>query len=166
MPEQPQIIVKPNPAPNKQFGARKDSNITSAFPSSPIHNGDIDDEERRKAFNQLVVDDLVLNGNGINSFSRDYVDAPNLEDVQTGGGGLPASPYMPNLASPGPGSVNPADQPAYNGEIPTVLEKQASFGTGLGGTTSPSDTSSLIKDIGSIGEYISGRSYQGSDGQS
>ena len=166
MPEQPQIIVKPDPAPNKQFGARKDANLTSAFPNSPIYTEDITNEERRKAFNQLALDEIVLNGNGINSFSRDYDDAPNLEDVQTGGGGLPASPYMPNLASPGPGSVNPADQPAYNGNIPTADEKQTAFGTGLGGTTSPSDTSSLMKEVGSIGEYISGRSYQGSDGQS
>ena len=166
MPEQPQIIVKPDPAPNKQYGARKDSNLYSAFPNSPIYTEDITNDERRKAFNQLVVDDIVLNGNGINSFSRDYTDAPNLEDVQTGGGGLPASPYMPNLASPGPGSVNPSDQPAYNGDIPTAIEKQSSFGTGLGGTVSPSDTSPLMKDVGSLGEYISGRSYQGSDGQS
>ena len=164
MPEQPQIIVKPNTVIEKQFGTRKDINIKSAFPTSPIYLEEVNDEERRKAFNELVVDGLVLNGNGINSFSRDYSDAPNILDVETGGGGKPASPFVPNLASPGPGSVNPADQPVFNGDLPDPSTKTTSFGTGLGGTANPAETSEQIRNIASLGEYISGRSYQGSDG--
>ena len=165
MPEQPQIIVKPNPSSNKQLGSRKENNIKSAFSSSPIFLQEISDEERRESFNELVVDGLVLNGHGVNSFSRDYKDAPDLNNVETGGGGKPASPYMPNLASPGPGSINPADQPVYNGDIPDPQTKQTAFGTGLGGTVNPAETSELMKEVGSLGEYISGRSYQGSDGK-
>lgn len=165
MPEQRQIIVKPNPVVEKQFGSRRENNIKSSFPNSPIHLSEISDEERREEFNKLVVDELVLNGNGMNSFSRDYEEAPDLNEVETGGGGKPSSPYTPNLTSPGPGSVNPSDQPAYNGDIPSAEVKQAAFGSGLGGTANPADTSKLMKDVGSLGEYISGRSYQGSDGK-
>lgn len=164
MAEQPQKIVKPDPAINKQFGARKDNNLKSSFPNSPIYLEEITDEERKTRYKELALDGLVVNGNGINSFNRDYDNAPNLEDVETGGGGLPASPYMPNLTSPGPGSVNAADQPTYNGDIPDKNTNQTAFGTGLGGTTSPSETSKQMKDVASLSEYISGKSYQGSDG--
>ena len=119
---------------------------------------------RRSIVHDLVVDGLVLNGNGINSFSRDYSEAPNILDVETGGGGKPASPFVPNLASPGPGSINPTDQPVFNGELPDPASKTTPFGTGLGGTANPAETSEQIRNIASLGEYISGRSYQGSDG--
>lgn len=164
MAEQPQKILKTDPAPNKPLGARKENNLKSAFPSSPIHSEEITDEERRSLFKELALDGLVVNGNGLNSFDRDYVNSPDLENVETGGGGLPASPYFPNLTSPGPGSVNASDQPVYNGDIPTREEKQTPFGVGLGGTVSPADTSKQMKDVSSLGEYISGKSYQGSDG--
>ena len=49
-----------------------------------------------------------------------------LTEVETGGGGLPASPYMPNLTSPGPGSINAADQPEFTGDIPD-LENNIEF---------------------------------------
>ena len=164
MAEQPHKIVKADPAPNKPLGARKDANLKSAFPSSPIYLEELTDEERKSSYKELALDGLVVKGHGINAFDRDYVNAPNLEDVETGGGGLPASPYFPNLTSPGPGSVNASDQPVYNGDIPVRETKQTPFGSGLGGTVSPSDTSKQMKDVASLGEYISGKSYQGSDG--
>lgn len=164
MAEQPQNIIKPNPPTDKPLGSRKENNVKSCFQNSPIHLEELTDEERKETFKKLVLDGLVLNGHGINSFNRDYSNAPNLEDVETGGAGKPASPYHPNLTSPGPGSINPADQPVYNGEILSKEEKQTAFGTGLGGTANPADTSKLMKDVASLGEYISGKSYQGSDG--
>ena len=164
MPEQPHKIIKPDPASGKPLGSRNDINLKSAFPSSPIHLEELSDDERREKYKELALDGLVVNGNGINAFNRDYSGAPNLDDVETGGGGKPASPYFPNLTSPGPGSINAADQPAYNGTIPTTDEKQSAFGTGLGGSANPAETSTLMKDVSTLGEYISGKSYQGSDG--
>ena len=104
-----------------------------------------------------------------NSFDRDYNGTtqnpvPNLEDVETGGGGLPASPFVPNLTSPGPGSVNAADMPEYAGELPDP-QFNVEFGSGKGGLVSPSETSAEIAQQGTLGTYISGRSYQGSDGK-
>ena len=52
------------------------------------------------------VDDIMTVG----SFNLDYTNAPNLNNVDTGGGGLPATPFVPNPVSPGEGSVNPSDQ--------------------------------------------------------
>ena len=102
------------------------------------------------------------------SFNREYKGkegqlVPDLADVETGGGGLPSSPYSPNLTSPGPGSINPADQPEYTGTLPDP-ETNVEFGSGLGGTISPKETSERIGQQ-VLGSYISGRSYQGSDGQ-
>ena len=169
MPEQRQTIVQPAAAPNKSKGARKDANLRASFPDSPIFKGEITDEERKKAYQELALDGIVNNGHGINSFDRDFKGTtqnpvPNLEDVETGGGGLPSSPFIPNLTSPGPGSVNAADMPEYTGELPDP-EFKNQFGSGKGGLVSPSETSSEISKQGTLGTYISGRSYQGSDGK-
>jgi len=164
MPEQRSVIVKPLPANNKSKGDRKDVNLRASFPNSPIHNGELTDEERKKAFQELVLDGTVLNGHGINSFSRDYKDAPNLEEVETGGGGLPSTPYTPNLVSPGPGSVNAADQIEYTGELPEK-EFRNNFGSGKGGLVSPSETSEELSKTSVLKAYISGKSYLGSDGK-
>ena len=169
MPEQRSTIVQPAAAPNKSKGARRDANLRAAFPESPIYKNDITDEERRKAYQELALDGVVNGGNGINSFDRDFKGTtqnpvPNLEDVETGGGGLPSSPFTPNLTSPGPGSVNAADMPEYAGELPSE-EFINEFGSGMGGLISPSQTSAEISKQGTLGTYISGRSYQGSDGK-
>ena len=164
MPEQRQTIVKPAASPNKSNGARKDVNIRASFPDSPIFKGELTDEERKKAYQELALDGDVIGGLGVNSYNRDFKDSPDLSEVETGGGGKPASPYVPNLASPGPGSINPADLPEYNGELPDP-EFNVEFGSGKGGLVSPSETASEISKQGTLGTYISGRSYQGSDGK-
>ncbi len=164
MAEQRQTIVQPAAAPNKSKGSRKDLNIRSAFPDSPIFKGEMSDDERKKLYQDLALDGTVNGGHGVNSFNRDYVDAPDLTEVETGGGGLPSSPFTPNLTSPGPGSLNAADQPEYAGELPNP-EFNVEFGSGKGGLVSPAETSSELSKQGVIGTYISGRSYQGSDGK-
>lgn len=103
----------------------------------------------------------VINDGGymFGSFDLNFSNAPDLETVAVGGEGLPASPYVPNPASPGPGSVSPSDQPEYTGNLP---EKGDQFGSGMG-SVSPSVTAEGIKNQ-TIGSYIKGRSYLGSDG--
>ena len=164
MPEQRQTIVQPAAASNKPRGTRKDINLKSSFPNSPIHMGELTDEERKKLYQELALDGTVVGGLGINSFNRDYEGAPKLSDVETGGGGLPSSPFTPNLTSPGPGSLNAADQLEYNGELPDQ-ESNVEFGSGKGGLVSPAETSAELSKQGTLGTYISGRSYQGSDGK-
>ena len=169
MAEQPQIIVEAALPTERAKGTRKEGNMRSSYPSSPIYSGEITDAERKGVFQDLALDGIVKGGMGVNAYDRDWNGTtqdpvPSLEDVETGGGGLPASPYIPNLTSPGPGSVSAADQPEFNGILPSA-ENNVEFGSGLPGTTSPAETSERIAEQ-TLGGYISGKSYQGSNGQS
>ncbi|MAG25298.1 hypothetical protein CMI47_06930 [Candidatus Pacearchaeota archaeon] len=166
MPEVKQITVEASPASKSPLGARNEKNLQKSFSASPIYSGDLTDDERREEYERLALIGEVTNGLGVNTFNRDFVGTsndptPELSDVKTGGGGLPSSPYVPNITSPGPGSVFPNDQAPYEGELP---DPGVEYGSGLGGQTSPSDTSEKIASQ-KIGQYISGRSYQGSDGK-
>jgi len=165
MAEQPQLIVETVAPPNSPFGARNDQNLRACFQNSPIYAGEITDSERKSTFQSEALDGTVVSGHGLNSFSRDYVGTtqdpvPVLEDVETGGAGLPSSPYGPNLTSPGPGSISAADQPEFTGTLPD-MDSNVEFGSGLGGTVSPDVSSELIAQQ-SLGNYISGKSYEGS----
>lgn len=156
------------------YGHRNDVNLSAMF-ATPV--GTIYSEEAVKnagisALNgnggfgdsipNIGVSVGVINDGGymFGSFDLNFTNAPDLETVAVGGEGLPASPYVPNPASPGPGSVSPSDQPEYTGNLP---EKGDQYGTGLG-ATSPSVTTSGIRGQ-TIGSYIRGRSYLGSDGR-
>ena len=44
-------------------------------------------------------------------------------------------------------------------------ESNVEFGSGKGGLVSPSETSAELSKQGTLGTYISGRSYKGSDGK-
>ena len=177
MAEQPQIIIETPIPQDKAFGARKQNNLQSIFPQSPVYTGELSDQERKQLYEELALNGDVASqggplsgpGHGVNSYSRDFVGTsqnpvPDLSDVETGGGGLPASPFIPNLTSPGAGSVSATDQPAFDGDLPSA-ENNIEFGSGLGGTISPKETSERISEQ-SLGNYISGRSYLGSDGKS
>ena len=176
MAEQPHVIVEAAVPIEKPMGTRNDGNLKAAFAASPIYNGDLSDLNRKKKFTELALrGDVASQGGplagpgwGLNSFNRDYTGTtqdpvPNLEDVVSGGGGLPSSPYTPNLTSPGPGSINASSQPVFNGTLPDPANS-IEFGTGLGGLISPVETSQRIAEQ-TLGSYISGRSYLGSDGQ-
>jgi hypothetical protein len=164
MPSQKQIIVEQPVPPDKPYGASNFINASKAFPASPIYKGEVTDTERKEVFDKLVMQGTVIGGNGLNAFNRDFEDSPDLATVETGGGGLPATPYMPNVTSPGPGSLNAADQPKFEGELPDPATK-LNWGTGLGNTTSPSKTAKEISIQSVLGTYISGRSFPGSDGK-
>ena len=164
MAEQNQIIVEPVVSTGASKGSRKQDNLTSCFAASPIYTGDMSNDERKKLYAKLALEGVVIKGNGLNSFDRDFTDAPNLEDVDVSTHNLP-SPYMPNPTSPGPGSLNASDKPAYTGTVPDQ-DFNVEFGSGKGGTVSPSETAKEIsKQSVHLSSYISGRSYAGSDGQ-
>jgi len=150
-------------------GSRSQQNLNSAYPDSPLYDGSYLPEIVEK------MSEAVLNGEGdgpdvqggivndgghfFGTVDLNYSDAPVLADVETGGGGLPSTPYTPNLVSPGPGSVSAGDQDAYDGTVKATGQ----WGSGLPGTTSPSSTSTEISKQ-TIGDLISGKSYLGSDG--
>ena len=109
MPTHTQGVVEIKGEPSsRSLGARDDAVIKKMFAGSPLL--EMKDIDVRKQFQQLVLDGAVNDGgHTFSTFDRDYTDAPKMEEVETGAGGLPASPYVPNPVSPGEGSMNPSD---------------------------------------------------------
>jgi len=155
-------------------GQRNQKNISAAFPESPI-NTDYTNTDAIKTAVDVDGKDAggivsgaasVVNDAGVWGFSTvslEFADAPDLGEVETGGGGLPATPFVPNITSPGEGNANnPLAMPEYTGD---PIPKNSGYGSGLGSTASPSKTSPNIGKV-TVGSYISGRSYGGSDGRS
>ena len=170
-----QSLVEFNNAVNKSKGTSNSSNLKKMFPGSPIYKQELSDAERLKTYQEFLdLDDVSSDSNqkdilgyyGFSGYSNNFDTngSPDLGLVETGGGGLPATSFSPNPSSPGPGSTNASTQPAYDGEVKNI-DTISNFGTGLGGLVSPSTTSKSISRS-KIGEYISGRSYNGSDGRS
>jgi len=167
-------VVAQGPVGEGGMGNRSDKNLKALFSTSPLYTDYNEESVLNIGVSALngnggAGDDLTGNSNGVvndggymfGTLDLNYTDAPSLGDVKTGGGGLPASPYIPNPTSPGPGSVFPNDQDEFTGDLPSA---GVEFGSGLGGTVSPVATSAGISTQ-TIGSYISGRSYEGSDGK-
>ena len=154
-------------------GQRNQRNLNAVFPESPIYTDYTNTEAIKnsedvdgKGAGALVtgkaseVNDAGVWG--IGTFSLEFADAPDVTQVETGGAGLPMTPYVPNVSSPGEGNAaNPLATPEYSGDAPV---KNSSYGSGLGSTANPAKTSPSIGQ-GTVGSYISGRSYLGSDGR-
>lgn len=150
------------------MGNRNHSRIRASFPNSPlpIGTGEYNEDYLRElaeavlkgnggpgeGFSNSDVSNGVVNDGGymFGTVDLNYSDAPDLNTVVTGGGGLPASPYVPNLAS-ADGAV-PSGQPEYLGDHP---KKANLYGSGLGGTISPSDSARLISSQ-KIGDLVLG----------
>lgn len=156
------------------YGHRSDVNLTAMF-ATPVGTTYSETAVRNAGISALNggggpgdsipnigVSSGVINDGGymFGTFDLNFTNAPNFDTVETGGEGLPASPYVPNPASPGPGSVQPQDQPEYTGVLP---EKGNEYGFGLG-AISPNITTEGIRGQ-TIGSYLLGRSYAGSDGR-
>ena len=116
-------------------------------------------DESVAAHFQAVVLDGVVNDGGhtFGTFNRDYDGAPDMAEVKTGGGGLPASPYVPNPVSPGPGSLDATKQ----GEAPSGFGETPNSQWGSGdGLASPKTTSEAISRT-KLGDYIMGKASSG-----
>lgn len=142
-------------ATERSLGSSDTATMQEMFPASPIYLGELTDESVRDMGNKLLIGESVNDGGYMfGVFDRDYKNAPNLEDVVTGGGGLPGSPYTPSPGSPGPGSMNPADIPEPPSDWPP--DPGTEYGSGEG-HVSPSETSKRIAHQ-TIGDYLFGKS--------
>ena len=144
------------------------SNLRKAFPNTPQYN-EYKDDAIKKLYEELLNNENDDSGGfnayyGMSGFSLNYSEnnPPDLANVETGGGGLPATPFSPNISAPGPGSTNASSQPEFTGETKNI-EAIDNYGSGLGGLVSPSQTSENLSAT-TLGTYISGRSFQGSNG--
>jgi hypothetical protein len=149
-------------------GARNDSNLQSIFAASPLYNEYTEeavlnagiaalngDGGPGDSIPNIGVSGGVVRDDGIyGSVNLNFVDSPNPADVATGGGGLPASAYVPNLNSAKPGSIAPADQDEFLGTLP---DRNNEYGTGPGTLLTPTASARAISSQ-KIGSLITGRS--------
>jgi hypothetical protein len=110
---------------------RNDESLSISFPDSPIIGKKISltDEERRDAYQDLALDGAVLDGWCFDNFNRDYDknSPPDIVDVETGPGGMPGTPHMPNPLSPGvSGAGDLGVSVQSNGVDPTKLSSPPS----------------------------------------
>ena len=139
------------------FSTRDQENLTKAFPDSPIYKAQLSDSSVRQQFIELCQKGTVTDGYGLDSFNRDFADAPNLEDVDTSLKGV-GTPYMPNLNSPGESNgVNPMSLAPYTGNRGLKENASAQWGApGSTGLVSPAVTSPEIarQTLEPIGDLI------------
>lgn len=150
MPTHHQTLVQV-PTTTRGDGSCDTANLQKIFPGSPIHSGELTDDTVRKLGQEKLADGVVNDGgHTFGEFNRDYPDAPNLEDVVTGGGGLPGSPFAPNIAAP-PAGMNPHDIPAEGAEATVSAQGSGSPFQG-DGLASPSKTTKKIasQKLGSL----------------
>jgi hypothetical protein len=107
------IIVEPAKTPGVKLPGVSDTKSTSrSFPGSPFYTGELTDEVLTIMAQELLLDGVVEGNDLFGPVSRDYDGtglegkyrggAPCMEEVATGGGGLPGTAFSPNIASPGP----------------------------------------------------------------
>jgi len=136
------------------LGKSATNSLKAAFSNSPLYTGEYNDVQVRKLWITEVQENPINDGGhtfGVKDL--DFEGAPDPADVPTGGGGLPAGPFVPTTASPGiEGSINPADLPEVDPTPRTNI-----YGTGPGISLSAKDSSNNISR-GTLGSYISGKS--------
>ena len=150
MPTHKQDTVKSSKVTTRGLGAADTANAIKSYPGSPIHNGELT-PETVKAQGQDLVDGVTNDGgHTFGAFDMDYTDAPDFADVEVGGGGLPGSPFAPNIASPGEG-MNPADIPEIGVEATEEARGGGSPFPG-DGLASPNKTSKTVsrQKLGSL----------------
>lgn len=98
-------------------GTRDSDTLTSMFVTPTELTSYILDPYKHKLFGMALLLDGIPNEENtqVGSFSRDYLGAPSYDDVAANiaagaVAGPPASPWVPNPSSPGPGSINPLDE--------------------------------------------------------
>ena len=137
------------------MGTANSANLSGIFTQSPILTKEITDDSLREEYQNTVLDAVINDGgHTFGTFNTGFVDAPDLAEVKTGAGGLPASPHVPNPTSPGPGSMNPTDQP----EAPDGFGETANsqYGSGVGSALGPKASSQKIASQ-KLGDYVMGK---------
>jgi len=159
MPSVKQTTVDPA-ATTTGMGSSSTELMVELYPGSPIHDGSMTRESVQAQGDAELLSGVVTNGMGLPSFSLDFTGqdsgvAPPDQEVTTGAGGLPASPWVPNPSSPGEGQ-NPSTLPAAPDGF-GMEPNGDTYGVGEGAIANPKDTSLVISG-GKIGSYGMGTS--------
>jgi hypothetical protein len=160
MPSAKQIKVEVPPTDGSlaRVSSSNTARLQSIYKDSPIYKGEINDAKLLEGYRVILTGVTNDGGHTFGTISMDYEGSgdqtpPVYGDVKTGGEGLPASAWVPNPSSPGPGSMNPADQVEVEGF--GVNPSDTPF-TGAGSQLSPSDSSKKLGAL-KLGEYLKGR---------
>jgi hypothetical protein len=162
-----QTIVTPA-STDRGMGTSSTKTMHGMFPKSPIYLEEITDtkvtSKNGGSYIELLQDGEVDNSGGyygfaVGNFDRDFTDAPNIPaDVLVGAGGKPGTAYVPNPVMPGPGNVDPLQQPAPpDGPAWPAGPSDPFPGAGGGYETNPKATSANIASI-TMGHYGLGTS--------
>ena len=155
MPTHKQITVN-SAVTDKGMGTAATNDLRNIFIKSPIYTDEISNDGLREEFQEIVLDAVINDGgHTFGQFDTAFPDAPLLTEVKTGGGGLPASPFVPNPVSPGPGSMNASDQADPPDGYGTTPNGQ--FGSGIGSELEPKVASDRISSQ-KLGDYVMGKS--------
>lgn len=142
------------------LGSTSTTDLKLCFAGSPLYDGTYTDAKLKEIYSSLVLAPEVNdNGHTFGLFNRGFADAPKLSDVAVGGGGLPGTPFAPNIASPGPG-MNPRNIPGAGAEA--ALNQPHGGGYGVGdGLASPDITSAKVEATSRrLGDLIFGQAYR------
>lgn len=147
MPQFKQIKAEPSENSGTKGSFASYSRLQALFPNSPLYTGYNDEAIEKLGLEKLFAEDITNDYFG--TVSRDYSknNPPVYEDVETGGGGKPASAWSPNPASPLEGVNRPdtiPEAPAGYGSI----DSADNWGVGAGAKLSPSASSKQISYAG------------------
>ena len=138
------------------------ASLTAAYPGSPILGGTAPDQldsDNMAAWYQANVLNAVVPGSEFGDQDMNYANngAPDQNaDTETGAAGLPASAYVPNLASPEIGTADPTTMPEWSGrDLSTVTTVGDG---GAGGTSTTVKDSSSQQAGATLGDYGLGSS--------
>ena len=142
---------------DRALGKSGTNTLRASYATSPMHAGKMTPDSIREKYQKEVLDGVTNDGgHTFGTHNPNYVDAPDMNNVETGGGGLPASPYVPNPVSPGEGSTDPSDQAAapdsFDGDTPSATPFN-----GVGSQLSPKASSEAISKQ-TLGSYGLGKS--------
>ena len=154
MPTHKQGTVNP-PLSERGMGKSASNDLKASYASSPVYNELTEDSIKEQYQKEVLDGDVNDGGHTFGVFNRDYVDSPDMGDVETGGEGKPASAFVPNPVSPGEGSVDPSDQaeaPEGFGQTPSATPF-----VGVGSQLSPKASSEAISRH-TLGDYGLGKS--------
>lgn len=138
-------------SPNAIVSTHDTATLRAAFPASPIHDGEISDDERIKFYQDEVLNGENTQNVSFTPFNPNFTGAPSIPaGVETGDAGKPASAWVPNPVSPGPGNTNPSALPKPPDDCGQVPSNPP--GMGDGSQTNPAETSKLIAGQ-KLGDY-------------
>tara|TARA_B100001250_G_scaffold400423_1_gene410945 strand:+ start:901 stop:1371 length:471 start_codon:yes stop_codon:yes gene_type:complete len=155
MPSHKQITVEPDENQTASGSKSNRAALKSMFSSAPYFNDYNKEAVQALCQSELLDGEVNDMGHTFGTFNKDYSDAPDYGDVDTGGAGKPASAWVPNPASPADGVNNPGsipDAPDGYGQTPAD-----NWGSGIGSQLSPKASSAAISGQ-KIGDLPSNRS--------